>query len=242
MTLHQENTFITLTYRDEDLPPFESIGRYAWQTFIKRLRKQIQPKKIRYFMCGEYGEKTGRPHYHAIIFGHEFPDKEPTGKNQRGDIYYTSESLLKAWPHGHVTIGEANFDTAAYVARYIMKKQNGPEAATHYEQESRYTCVGIQDITAEFTNSSRNPGIAHDWVKKYQSDLLKGYITSNGKKTGIPKYYTDIIENMEKGEQYAEKKRINEDHSYKPDRHDLNKARTRENIQSRKQKNITRSI
>ena len=67
---HTDNAFVTLTYADDQLPDGNSLCPEDVTKFLKRLRKRIDPVKIRYFLCGEYGEgSTSRPHYHLILFG-----------------------------------------------------------------------------------------------------------------------------------------------------------------------------
>jgi hypothetical protein len=100
--------------------------------FIKRYRKKFG--QFRYYYCGEYGDKLGRPHYHLLIFGHEFEDQELFKTNHGNDKLYTSPSLDKLWGKGYAVIGELTFQSAAYVARYIMKKITGSIAKQHYER------------------------------------------------------------------------------------------------------------
>lgn len=119
-------------------------------------------------MCGEYGEQFGRPHFHACIFGYNFPDKK-LWKTIRGNKLYTSEFLSDTWGKGFVTIGSLTFESAAYVARYIMKKVTGDAAESHYEyltDDGEY----IQR-TPEFTKMSLKPGIAHNWYVKFKDDV-----------------------------------------------------------------------
>ena len=132
-SLYDENCFITLTYRNEDLPHPPSVDVRAFQLFMKRLRKKYAPKKIRFFHCGEYGDDNNRPHYHAILFNHDFGDKVLWRKSSSGDPLYTSSELAELWPFGFSSIGQASYQSAAYVARYIMKKVTGEPAETHYD-------------------------------------------------------------------------------------------------------------
>lgn len=205
-TLHDQNSFITLTYDDENLPSDRSLNKDDWRLFLKRLRNNLAPKKIRFFMCGEYGvdqellktgvHALGRPHYHAIIFGHQFDDLKPFGENQYNDIQYTSETLEKLWGKGFVTVGNADFESAAYVARYITKKITGDMALDHYawcDADTGETFLR----EPEFSLQSRRPGIAGDWFKKYKSDLDKGFITMRGKKMQPPKYYDKLFEDAD---------------------------------------------
>jgi len=130
--MHQDNCFITLTYNQENLPPDGSLNKEHFQKFMKRLRRANESTAIRYFHCGEYGEKLERPHYHACLFGINFDsDRVLHSANDRGDILHTSETLTKLWGKGFATIGELNYETAAYTARYIMKKITGLRAEEH---------------------------------------------------------------------------------------------------------------
>lgn len=200
-TLHEQNCFITLTYDPEFLPADQSIDKEVWQKFLKKFRKRIEPQKIRFFMCGEYGENTdltclstlGRPHYHAIIFGYDFPDKVPHKQNPNGDVIYKSELLAKIWGYGFVTIGSVDFESAAYVARYVTKKVTGDQAIDHYQYYDEETGeVFLRQ--PEFCLQSRRPGIARAWFDKYKTDLDKGFITSRGIKMQPPKYYDSLFE------------------------------------------------
>lgn len=137
--LHKNNCFITLTYdkaklpeREPGLPPADISLHYPdFQKFMKRLRFKYG-EGIRFYMCGEYGEKLGRPHFHACIFGHDFSDKKVWKKTDSGSIIYRSAELEELWPYGFSSVGDVNFESAAYVARYIMKKISGEAAESHY--------------------------------------------------------------------------------------------------------------
>jgi hypothetical protein len=126
-SLHIKNCFITLTYRPEDLPPFGSLDYKHFQLFMKRLRKKFTGQKIKFYMCGEYGENLSRPHYHACLFGFSFPDLVRYHKTPTGDQLYTSVILNDLWGKGSCTVGEVNFKTAGYTARYCLKKLNGTD-------------------------------------------------------------------------------------------------------------------
>ena len=145
--MHSNNCFITLTYDDVHLPDDRSLHVEHFQRFMKRLRKKCG--FVRFFHCGEYGENLGRPHYHAILFGLDFGDKRLFSR--RDDInLYTSYDLSKLWTFGFSTVGDCNFDTAAYCARYTLKKFRGsPEA-----REAHYG-----GRRPEYCTMSRRPGI-----------------------------------------------------------------------------------
>jgi len=127
-SLHPDNMFLTLTYNEESLPADGGLDKTHFQKFMKRYRQHLERneggQKIRYYMCGEYGDQTNRPHYHALIFGHNFSDKTLFRKTDSGHNLYTSTILDNLWTHGFCNIGELTFESAAYTARYIMKKVN----------------------------------------------------------------------------------------------------------------------
>lgn len=187
-TLHKHNSFITLTYNNDHLPKNQNLNKKHFQDFMKRLRKTYGAG-IRFFHCGEYGDKKGRPHYHACIFGLEFKDKK-IWKIHKGQKYYTSESLEKLWPFGFSTIGDVTFQSAAYVARYITKKITGKNAFLHYNKIDLETGEILREIQPEYTTMSRRPGIGKDWLTKYTNDVYNhDFIIINGKKIKPPKYY-----------------------------------------------------
>lgn len=185
--LHDQNCFITLTYNDEHVPQGGTLVKKHFQDFMKRLRESVKPKKIRYYMCGEYGSELGRPHYHALIFGYDFEDKQKF-QYRNGSILYTSEMLAKLWPFGFVTIGELNYTTAAYTAQYVTKKIYGDAANEHY-----------QGRLPEY--SSMSLGIGRDYVEKYKDELLQhDNVVANGREYPIPDYYTGRLSDEEQTE------------------------------------------
>jgi len=183
---HDANCFITLTYDQENLPKDGSLHLEDFQKFFKRLRKQYG-KGIRFFHCGEYGDKNSRPHYHAIIFGLDFKDKKLYSTRDNIKLY-TSKSLEKLWGKGFCPIGEANFETAAYVARYITKKVTGNKADEYYNGKK-----------PEYTTMSRRPGIGSNYIKKYSENVYKDdNVVLRGKKMRPPKYYDQQLEKEDK--------------------------------------------
>lgn len=188
-SLYENNCFITLTFSDEHLPSDRSLDVAHFQKFMKRLRKKYG-EGIRFFHCGEYGEEFGRPHYHAILFNFDFDDKYHHKDLPSGFPIYRSESLEQLWPFGYSSIGGVTFDSAAYVARYIMKKVTGDEADDHY-----------QGRKPEYTTMSRRPGIAKVWFEKFYQDVFPSdNIHVNGKQMRPAKYYDNLYEHMYPGE------------------------------------------
>ena len=194
-SLHEDNCFITLTYNNESLPEDGSLNKKHFQDFMKRLRKKYKNKKIRYYHCGEYGDKNFRPHYHAIIFGLEFDDQKLFTVNN-GEKLYTSEKLEKLWPFGFSTIGTVTFESAAYVARYVMKKVNGKNAKNHYERVDSNTGE-IYSLVPEYNTMSRRPGIAAGWFDKYKDDVYPSDNIHLREKTfRPPKFYDKMYEHL----------------------------------------------
>jgi len=165
----KESCFLTLTYDNDHLPKNGSLNFKHFQNFMKLLRKEPNVPKIKYFHCGEYGDKTHRPHYHALLFGYNFPDKE-YHCTRDGNTAYISSQLKRLWKHGLHEIGNLTFASAAYTARYILKKQYGEEADVHYNQVTELEpdtgeILQMEHIQPEYTTMSN--GIGSDWYDKY---------------------------------------------------------------------------
>ena len=214
------NSFITLTYRDQDactdeqlkngyhIPEDWGLQKAHFQKFMKRLRKANPGKRIPYYHCGEYSDTCrhgkdishcihctiGRPHYHAIIFNHTFEDTQPCG--YRNDTtYYTSPTLEKVWKHGFVQVGDVTLESAAYVARYCMKKITGEEKDQHYQNLDDYgERVPVQP---EYATMSRKPGIGKKWYERFKSDLYPNDevpVPGQGVFKKVPRYYDIQLE------------------------------------------------
>ena len=161
--MHKQNCFITLTYAPEFLPEDRGLHVEDFQKFMKRFRKAVSPLKIRFFHCGEYGTKLSRPHYHAIIFGFDFPDKRLKFISN-GYPVYTSELLQKLWPFGISSVAGVTFESCAYVARYILKKQKGKDEDGRIEKY-------YDGRAKEYVTMSRRPGIGASWFDRYATDV-----------------------------------------------------------------------
>ena len=191
-SLYERNCFITLTYSDDHLPQDLSLDVRVFQKFMKRLRKRFGPR-IRFYHCGEYGSKFGRPHYHACLFNFDFDDKV-LFTERNGVHLYTSEALTELWPYGFSTVGTVTFESAAYVARYIMKKVNGDAAADHYTFTHPVTGM-VYERKPEYTTMSRRPGIGSDWFDLYHSDVYPhDRVIMRGKSMRPPKFYDNRYE------------------------------------------------
>lgn len=212
----KNNAFVTLTFNDDMLYKRtnpKSVNKLEFSQFIKRLRERIRVKyghsDVRFFACGEYGSKRGRPHYHMILYNFDFPDKvEINYKNfphfdhklypkvlKNGTIsrYYYSEFLNNCWssagsdkPYGFHIISDVNFESSAYVARYIMKKCT--------KEESEF--LGREP---EFNLVSRMPGLGYSYFEKHYKDIIDlGYIDlGKNRVSDIPRFYIDKLQTLD---------------------------------------------
>lgn len=195
------NSFVTLTYNDDSLPPNETLDISDWQNFAKRTRKKLGP--FRFYHCGEYGGDAygnpgaGRPHYHAILYGLDFTldrRKWKRAKRQEGDqtnYLYRSEILDDLWSFGDTYIENVNYHACSYVAGYIMKKITSPPdddtADKHYDGR-----------IPEYSTMSRRPGIGSGWFEKYYREIYtQDHVVLSGKKLKIPPYYDSLLEELD---------------------------------------------
>lgn len=195
--MHDENSFLRLSYADEHLPQDGSICIRDLQLFMKRLRKHIAPVKVRYYACGEYGDKTWRPHYHVVLFGYAFPDKYPWARSKAGYDLFRSPTLEKLWPFGQSTIGTVTAESGGYVARYAMKKVGGVPAQDHYLRPHPVTGELFQ-VMPEFALMSSRPGIGGGWFEKFAADVFPSdFLVLNGSKVPVPSYFYSKLKGSE---------------------------------------------
>ena len=160
---HEQSCFVTLTYANAP----KTLHVSHVQNFLKRLRKQ---GKIRHFITGEYGEKTHRPHYHAIIFGSDYRG----GAFNIDDRMYGNEWLNRIWGKGDCVIGEFNMQSACYVAGYVNKKIDDKDT---------------------FSIMSRRPPLGYQWALD-NADMLhrNESVIIEGSEHPIPKVYFNWAE------------------------------------------------
>lgn len=228
--------FCTLTYNDDHLPSGETLIRSHMPSFIKRLRKKTPT--IRTFYCGEYGEKTNRPHYHALIWGWDPSDKK-LYKRSKGHEIFTSEIMEKTWGLGQTNFGAITFESAAYVARYTTKKITGPLAEEHYTTIDPDTGE-INERLPEFSGQSRRPGVGIPWLKKYYQDIYsKDQVIIRGKPMRPPlaydrwlkKHHYDLWEEVMENRLYKIQPKSEEEQTYKKS---FNHAKARTTILDQK--------
>lgn len=188
-SLHERNCFLTLTYADQYLPVDYSVHERDFQLFMKRLRKHAFPDLIRFFACGEYGERSLRPHYHALIFNYDPTDKVLFETSPRGDKLYLSKTLQELWTFGMVTVGSLTYQSASYTARYAMKKISGPPAAEHYLRTHPLHGF-ICRVRPEFLLMSRKPGLGQGWFEKHGKEAFThDSVIIDGREAQPPRFY-----------------------------------------------------
>jgi len=191
-SLYEDNCFLTLTYTPGKEPPGGSLdgpvyekGKEkagAFALFMKRLRKEIAPRKVRYFHVGEYGEKHGRPHYHALLFGFDFADKYQWS-TRGGFPVFRSGRLESLWTDGFSELGSVTTQSAAYVARYVRKKMTGSWSKQKYGNRE-----------PEYGTMSRNPGIGAGWVDKFKCEVFPAdSCVVRGSLFKPPRYYAERV-------------------------------------------------
>jgi len=185
--LWDSNLFVTLDYAPEKLK-CAGLEYRDFQLFLKKLRKEVPgvskapngKRPVRFFVAGEYGEKYGRPHWHAILFNANFADKDRLHNGT-----YRSAHADRLWGNGFVHIGDLTPASAAYVAGYTLSKVYGRGAQSHYVDRSTGEVK-----RPEFCVMSRRPGIGAWWYERYARDLFpRDHAVMDGKEYKVPSYY-----------------------------------------------------
>lgn len=194
--MHDESSFVTLTYDDKHLPAYNDLDHRDFQLFMKRFRKGTG-LNVKFFMCGEYGDTTHRPHYHVLLFGYYPPDAQyhRTENNHR---YYKSEELDSYWKKGFTDTTNVSYNNAGYIARYTLKKQLPKE-----QTQERYTYLdafgNLQTRKLEYirmsTGRDKWQGIGASWFREHAAQtVLNDYVLDpNGYKNPVPRYYLQIL-------------------------------------------------
>lgn len=189
--------FITLTYDEDHIPLDYGLQKSDWQKFAKKLRKKCGP--FRYYHAGEYGTESLRPHYHAILFGIDFAeDRVLFAHNIHGDPRYLSETLSTTWENGNAELSHVTKASAAYVAKYTVKK------ATQAGQEETYRRTkGTHEwfVQPEYATMSLRPAIGKKWFEKYKADIYPSDETIlEGKHRKTPRYYDKLLTDAERAQ------------------------------------------
>ena len=191
--MHEHAWFLTLTYSDEELPDNGSLCAKDFQKFFKAVRRKHEAKSVRYFGCGEYGESTKRPHYHAVLFGCNFVDRSIIRDSRNGPVW-RSESLDRFWGHGISEFGSVTNASSAYVAGYVRKKVSKKIYPEAYERVDALTGE-IVEIEQEFSRMSLKPAIGRDWIQRYWEDVYpRDFVVMDGKEYRPPRYYDKFMD------------------------------------------------
>jgi hypothetical protein len=167
---HKLAAFVTLTYDEKNVPMLDNglatLNKDHWQKFIKRLRKNTGIKSIKYYACGEYGGRTKRPHYHAIMF--DVPEK----------------AVEKAWQKGNIDYGNVTPASIRYVTNYLVKSRMAAEQLKGREPEFSLMSkkLGENYLTPEM-------------IKWHKTELRNYAVSPNGTKISLPRYYREKIFN-----------------------------------------------
>lgn len=195
--LHRASCFLTLTFSDYNLPRLPSdsylptLDLSIYQNFLKKLRNRHAGTGLRFFGCGEYGSQTARPHYHMLLLNSDFMDRTTIKTGTEYNLY-ESKLLSSLWSLGHATIGNVDWHSAAYVARYCVKKNQNGKTVT-------------DGRLPEFVTMSRRPGLGAGYFNKFKDEILShDTIIVNGVPASAPRFYdnrlaqmTDLIETRE---------------------------------------------
>lgn len=148
--------FLTLTYDDDHLPVDGLLNYEHVQGFLKRLRKSVSDR-LRFFCCGEYGDTFGRPHYHMILFGHDFfTGSKIAGYGENGVPLFHHSVIDSAWPFGFAEFGTCDQASIQYVAGYVAKK---------------YKTDNIHPEAPPFVRMSLKPGIGRLFLEKHVDQI-----------------------------------------------------------------------
>lgn len=215
-TLYPQNSFLTLTYDQKNLPPHSFLDYDAPVLFMKRLRDKYG-EGIRSYGCAEYGENFGRPHYHICLLNHDFSDKKiyskslaNFGKNRRENYIYESKDLSDLWPFGNARIGSLTLESAAYVARYCTKKISGKKAEKHYETIDPFSGEFLQRPPERSVSVSRRRGLGFPWYEIHGAYVRNhDKVNYNGRSYPVPLYFDTLTAEIDpdRFEEIKEKRR-----------------------------------
>lgn len=178
-SMHERSSFVTLTYSDAHVPLDGSLVLRDLSDFMRTLRDRVnyyRGTKIRFYGCGEYGELNLRPHYHACIFGFDFPERDKS----RESLSSLCDDL---WAKGRTHVGSLTPESAMYVAGYVTKKLTGPRAEEY------------ANLSHEAARMSLKPGIGIPWLQKWLSDVYPSdSVIVNGREQRPPRAYDRYLE------------------------------------------------
>lgn len=199
---------LTLTYSDDTLPADGSLRRRDWTLFAKRLRKAVPGvaecdwkeghRPLRILACGEYGGKTKRPHYHAVVSNLRLADEVAAGA--RG---FQSETLSRLWGLGHVRLDEVTPASIGYVSGYVRKKLGARRKGVRYYEQVDEDSGELHQLEPEFVQTPVRPGLGLPWLVRFGSDLEKQFVVLGGQKRPVPRYF---VKKLADEARFAEKR------------------------------------
>jgi hypothetical protein len=216
--MHESNCFITLTYDDAHYPEHGTLVPEHWTLFMKRLRKCFSGTLFKFYMCGEYGDKRFRPHYHAALLGLSFPDLVPAGSSKLNFFLFESQILNEVWGKGRCIVNALTFESAAYVALYMLKKQKGdfkgvawPDMAFFESITKRMGAKLSRDEYDAWLDDALNSynwrypefcrmskGIGKSWITAYLSDVYPyDEVIKDGYRIKPPRYYDNFLKEFD---------------------------------------------
>lgn len=202
--MHQENSYLTLTYDNEHLPEYGSLKKVDLQSFMKRLRHLIEPRRIKFYGSGEYGDDNKRPHYHVLVFGY-MPSVGSSLPPTAGFPLWEAPEISSLWQAGMSAVGQVSFASANYVAGYVMKKVDKVGKKQKYSLED--STGEIHKIASEFATMSRGGreqlpdgswrggrGIGYQWYSTYGEEVERlGTVRANFSEFDPPRYYDSLL-------------------------------------------------
>jgi len=188
--------FLTLTYSNEHLPSCGHFDEQDLVLFVKRLRKNC-PVQIRTLGVAEYGENTGRAHFHLLVFGYEFKDKKllrNTNSTHSGQSYdiFESKMLQKLWNKGISEFGSVTEQSCSYVARYMFKKNKKEKHGEYCE-----VCKNKKPLKSKVICRSRRPGLGSQFCDSFVSvDRARRFIMGDSSRESLPRFYIDRVRRL----------------------------------------------
>jgi len=186
--------FVTLTYSPEHMPLHGDLNYDHLQDFWKKARHSFQgSEQLRYFACGEYGDQSLRPHYHFAGFDWNIKDLR-LFKNTDHGSYFLSDDLASCWGFGHVIVAPLEYQSAAYVARYVTKKMRGKNLRFLADEYADPVTGEVPSYKVE--RAFQSQGLGLKWYQANQQEVwdLDGCLYDNKYMVSPPRYYFKQLE------------------------------------------------
>lgn len=216
LQIHKHATFTTLTYEDEKLPP--TLRRRDLQLFLKRLRKRLDTRRLRFFAAGEYGEQNQRPHYHAILYG--------ARENDRDLIHDT-------WGAGFTQTVAVTPAAIAYTAGYCAKKISWRQEAD--QERIDYKTGEVYHWQPPFLQMSRRPGIGGHARQQYTNSWRLFAVDYNATRLAVPRFLRKAWDELASLDQNSYKSEAIEQRDYETWQNTLTRDKSQPRLQAAEQ-------